>query len=182
MVAASHSMSSAAISLKADEGWKAPQHLKAFRVLGIDPRFNLDLDALEAHVLDLQCQHHPDRVAPGADEATKAAAQERFADIAWAFAELKDPKTRASLLFKANGLWPAPHNQAVLAELFQAEEDAADDTYKSPAIAADLKKAEVDLGRFLDQGAWSDAGTAFMRMNGLRRLWDRASGQEKERS
>ncbi len=72
----------------------------AFEVLGVEPRFNLDTDALERRMLALSSELHPDRFTDPLDQADAA---ERIAAVNGAYRALRDPATRAAALLAVRG-------------------------------------------------------------------------------
>jgi molecular chaperone HscB len=74
-----------------------------FRTLGIDPSFELDLDALDTRHRDLSAALHPDRYA------TKPANERRMAldraiNVNTAWRQLRDPVQRAERLLEHHGI------------------------------------------------------------------------------
>ena len=138
----------------------------AFALLGLAPVMSLAPQALEDAFRKAQLSHHPDR----APEDVRDEAETRFAQVVEAYETLKDIKTRATLLFKNLGLWPAPHNRAVLEELLDLEEAWQAGALKRSDLIVMLDNAHAALCRHFDGGRVQDAGTAFMRLNALRRM------------
>jgi molecular chaperone HscB len=74
-----------------------------FETLGVEPRFQLDLAALEQRHRDLSRALHPDRYA-GAPAAERRLALGRAIDVNEAFRALKDPVRRAEALLTRAGV------------------------------------------------------------------------------
>jgi molecular chaperone HscB len=101
-----------------------------FETLGVEPRFNLDLRALEQRHRDLSKALHPDRYT-GAPAAERRLALGRAIDVNEAFRALRDPIRRAEALLRKGGVAvgetaepPAP--PALLMEVMEAREELSD--------------------------------------------------------
>src|SRR5262249_53217678 len=110
-----------------------------FETLGVEPRFGLDLEALERRHRDLSKALHPDRYA-GAPAAERRLALGRAIDVNEAFRVLKDPIRRAEALLRRAGVpvgeisEPRPPPD-LLMEMMEAREELS-----GAARARDLAK------------------------------------------
>jgi molecular chaperone HscB len=121
-----------------------------FETLGVEPRFDLDLPALEQRHRDLSRALHPDRYT-GAPAAERRLALGRAIDVNEAFRTLKDPVLRAEALLRRAGVpmsetsEPRPPPE-LLMEMMELREELSD-----AARAKDLgrvgKLAEQMRGR-----------------------------------
>ena len=73
-----------------------------FEIFGVEPRFVVDRDALDARWKDLQREAHPDRFA-AADAQAQRQAMQWSVRINEAHQRLKDPLKRAAYLCELNG-------------------------------------------------------------------------------
>jgi molecular chaperone HscB len=82
-----------------------PPKLRAdpFETFGVEPRFDLDLSALEQRHRDLSRALHPDRYT-GTPAAERRLALSRAIDVNEAFRVLKDPIRRAEALLRRAGV------------------------------------------------------------------------------
>ena len=101
-----------------------------FDILGVEPRFDLDLRALEQRHRDLSRALHPDRYA-GAPAAERRLSLGRAIEVNDAWRVLRDPLRRAEALLRRAGVdtgeeagQKAP--QAFLMEVLEAREDLSD--------------------------------------------------------
>src|SRR5262245_41178207 len=74
-----------------------------FETLGVEPRYNLDLRALEQRHRDLSKALHPDRYA-SAPAAERRLSLSRAIDVNEAFRALRDPVRRAEALVRRAGV------------------------------------------------------------------------------
>ena len=74
-----------------------------FQILGLAPSFALDLGELEQRQRDLNRALHPDRHAGGAP-AERRESLSRSMDVNQAYRSLRDPASRAEVLFELLGL------------------------------------------------------------------------------
>ena len=74
-----------------------------FEILGVEPRFELDLTNVELRHRELSRVVHPDRHA-GAPPSSRRVALSRAIEANQAFAELRDPARRAEALLKRYGV------------------------------------------------------------------------------
>lgn len=101
-----------------------------FETLGVEPRFDLDLRALEQRHRDLSKALHPDRYA-GAPAAERRLSLGRAIDVNEAFRVLRDPIRRAEALVKKAGVAVGetaepPAAPALLMEMMEAREELSD--------------------------------------------------------
>jgi molecular chaperone HscB len=166
-----------------------------FETLGVEPRFKLDLAALEQRHRDLSRALHPDRYA-GASAAERRLALGRAIDVNEAFRVLRDPIRRAEALLARAGVpvgetrEPKPPPE-LLMEMMELREELA-----SAAQAKDLERVhklaggmrarqarvEERLGRALvdlhDEG--KDALPPLGELRYVRRFLDEVSAIEDE--
>jgi molecular chaperone HscB len=101
-----------------------------FDTLGVEPRFDLDLPALEQRHRDLSRALHPDRYT-GAPAAERRLALGRAIDANEAFRALKDPVRRAEALLARAGVpvgetrEPKPPAE-LLMEMMEVREELSD--------------------------------------------------------
>jgi len=101
-----------------------------FDTLGIEPRFDLDLAALELRHRELSKALHPDRYA-GAPAAERRLSLSRAIDVNEAFRTVKDPIRRAEALLRRAGAAvgetgePRPE-PALLMEMMEVREELAE--------------------------------------------------------
>jgi curved DNA-binding protein CbpA len=137
-----------------------------FARLELTPAMSLDDDALEQAFRKAQLACHPDRARPSDRDSAEA----QFARIVEAYETLKDIKSRATFLFQDRGLWPAPHDAAVLEDLLDLEEAYQAGQITPDALESMLQDAYTQLCTHFDAGHYTDAGSAFLRLNALRRM------------
>lgn len=147
-----------------------------FARLGLTPAMSLDDDALEQAFRKAQLAHHPDR----APQSSRDTAEAEFARIVEAYETLKDIKRRATFLFQSRGLWPAPHDDAVLEDLLELEEAWQIGRVTPDALESMLHDAHLNLCTHFDAGHYTDAGSAFLRLNALRRMTDSYPHAQKD--
>jgi molecular chaperone HscB len=101
-----------------------------FQVLGIEPRFDLDLKAAEARHRDLSRALHPDRYAQ-APAAERRMALSRAIEVNEAWRALRDPIKRAEAMFQRLGVpsgetaEPNPSTE-LLMEMMEAREELSE--------------------------------------------------------
>ena len=100
-----------------------------FEMLGVEPRFDLDLDAIERRHRDLSRALHPDRYS-GAPAAERRLALSRAIDVNEAFRVLKDPARRAEALLRRAGVAVGETGEpkpppALLLEMMELREELA---------------------------------------------------------
>ena len=71
-----------------------------FAVLGVEPRFDLDMDRLHARFIELSARTHPDRFA---DPLEQAEATDRASRLNEAYRILTEPEKRADALLRLHG-------------------------------------------------------------------------------
>lgn len=101
-----------------------------FATLGVEPRFDVDLAALEQRHRELSKALHPDRYS-GAPAAERRLALSRAIDVNEAFRVLKDPIRRAEALLRRAGAAVGETSEpkaspALLMEMMEAREELAD--------------------------------------------------------
>jgi molecular chaperone HscB len=74
-----------------------------FDILGVEPRFELDLAALERRFRELSKVHHPDRGAAGRTAAERRQSLGAAMDLNEAYRTLRDDLSRARALLVAQG-------------------------------------------------------------------------------
>jgi molecular chaperone HscB len=100
-----------------------------FETLGVEPRFDLDLRAIEQRHRDLSRALHPDRYA-GAPAAERRMALGRAIEVNEAWRVLRDPIRRAEALLARSGV-PAPEGPA--------------DAKPSPALLMEMMESREEL-------------------------------------
>src|SRR5262245_5679063 len=101
-----------------------------FDTLGVEPRFDLDLAALEDRHRALSGALHPDRYA-GRPAAERRMALDRAIEVNAAWRALRDPVTRAEALFQRAGVEvgelaePKP-TPDLLVEMMEVREELAE--------------------------------------------------------
>jgi molecular chaperone HscB len=136
-----------------------------FETLGVEPRFDLDLAALEQRHRDLSRALHPDRYT-GAPAAERRLALGRAIDVNEAFRALKDPIRRAEALLHRAGVpvgevsEPRPPPD-LLMEMMEAREELSaaarsKDLGRVAQLAEGMRARRETvtqrLGRLLDDG------------------------------
>ncbi|HSN97058.1 MAG TPA: Fe-S protein assembly co-chaperone HscB [Candidatus Nanopelagicales bacterium] len=140
-----------------------------FATLGIEPRFRIDLRAVEQRHRELSRALHPDRYA-GASATERRMALGRAIEVNEAWRVLRDPIRRAEALVALSGVevreetLPKP-DPDFLMEILEQREELADaarrkDRARVDALGADIRAREeaalAELGAGLD-GAAGDA-------------------------
>jgi molecular chaperone HscB len=101
-----------------------------FETMGVEPRFDLDLDKLAERHRDLSRALHPDRYA-GAPAAERRLALGKAIEVNDAFRVLKEPVRRAEAILRREGVpvgetaEPKP-SQALLMDMMERREELAD--------------------------------------------------------
>ncbi|APR85417.1 Chaperone protein HscB [Minicystis rosea] len=138
-----------------------------FDMLGIAPRFALDLAAVELRHRELSKALHPDRYA-GAPAAERRMALSRAIDVNEAFRVVKDPIRRAEALLRRAGAAvgetsePKP-SPALLMDMMEAREELAEagrakDVARVAKLGEAMGQRQADILRRLG-GAFDAAGT-----------------------
>lgn len=101
-----------------------------FDTLGVEPRYELDLAAVERRHRDLSRALHPDRYT-GAPAAERRLSLSRAIDVNEALRVLKDPVRRAEALLRRRGTHLAETGEprpspALLMEMMELREELAD--------------------------------------------------------
>jgi molecular chaperone HscB len=166
-----------------------------FETLGVEPRFAIDLAAVEQRHRDLSRALHPDRYA-GAPAAERRLALGRAIDANEAIRVLKDPIRRAEALLRRAGVPVGETNEPkpppdLLMEMMESREELAaagraKDLGKVALLASAMRARAGDveqrLGQILD--ADHQDPTAALPLLGelryLRRFLDEAAALEDE--
>jgi molecular chaperone HscB len=138
-----------------------------FDTLGVEPRFDLDLAALELRHRELSKALHPDRYS-GAPAAERRLALSRAIDVNEAFRVLKDPVRRAEALLQRAGAAvgetsePKP-SPALLMEMMEAREELAEagrakDLGRVAKLGEAMGERRAQILRRLG-GAFAEAGS-----------------------
>lgn len=124
-----------------------------FELLGIRPRFDIDLKALEQAYFTAQRATHPDRFI-GKGEAERMAAITRSQQVNDAYETLKNPLTRAEHLLEMQGIVAlsddAPVPAEILAEMMDLRErifDSGDDGAELSRIVGEIRAAAAENER-----------------------------------
>jgi molecular chaperone HscB len=112
-----------------------------FEILGLEPRFDLDLEAAEARHRELSRSLHPDRHS-GLPAAERREALSRSIEANDALRALKDPVRRAEALLARSGVQRLPDKEpkaspAFLMDMLELREELA-----AAERASDLEKVE----------------------------------------
>lgn len=166
-----------------------------FETMGVEPRFDLDLDKLAERHRDLSRALHPDRYA-GVPAAERRMALGRAIEVNDAYRVLKDPVRRAeALLRRANvpvgeTAEPKP-SQALLMDMMERREELSDarrakDLHAVSTLAKVVRDRERDvlalLGRALEAegAAITQALPHLGELRYLRRFLDEVSAIEED--
>ena len=166
-----------------------------FTTMGVEPKFDLDLDKLAERHRDLSRALHPDRYA-GAPAAERRLALGRAIEVNDAFRVLKDPVRRAEALLRRAGVpvgetaEPKP-SQALLMDMMEQREELADArrakdlpaVQKLAASIRDRERAVLErLGRALEAegSALPQALPHLGELRYLRRFLDEVSAIEED--
>jgi molecular chaperone HscB len=169
-----------------------------FETLGVEPRFGLDLRALEQRHRDLSKALHPDRYS-GSSAAERRMALSRAIDVNEAFRTVKDPIRRAEALLRRAGAAVGETSEpkpppALLMEMLEAREELAEAGHaKDLGRVARLGEAMTSreaaalqrLGAALDAGAKdpqkiAEALPALGELRYIRRFLDEVNAIEEE--
>jgi len=166
-----------------------------FETMGVDPRFDLDLDKLAERHRDLSRALHPDRYA-GVPAAERRMALGRAIEVNDAYRVLKDPVRRAeALLRRANvavGETSEPKpSQALLMDMMERREELADarrakDLQAVTKLAKVVRDRERDVLSLLGQTLAADVSAAALalphlgELRYLRRFLDEVSAIEED--
>ncbi|MBI4950638.1 MAG: Fe-S protein assembly co-chaperone HscB [Myxococcales bacterium] len=109
-----------------------------FTVLGLEPRFDVDLAAAEVRHRELSRALHPDRYQ-GKPAAERRMALERAIEVNAAWRALRDPVTRAEALLAAGGVElderaEPKASPALLMEMMELQEELAEVRGKRDAV------------------------------------------------
>lgn len=169
-----------------------------FDTLGVEPRFDLDLRALEQRHRELSKALHPDRWT-GASSAERRLSLSRAIDVNEAFRTLRDPIKRAEAIARRAGVpigetsEPKP-SPALLMEMMEAREELAEarankDLGRVASLAGAMRdrmdRSTASLGRAIDAAAGDAAAIQktipmLGELRYLRRFLDEVSAIEEE--
>jgi molecular chaperone HscB len=169
-----------------------------FATLGIDPRFNIDLPAVEQRHRDLSRALHPDKFS-GAPAAERRLALNRAIEVNEAWRAVRDPIRRAEALMRRAGVpvgeveEPKP-SPDLLMEMMESREALAEATQKKDlagvkrlgeAMQARMDATMSALGQGFDEAGGDRAKLSALlpRMGELRyirRFLDEVSAFEEE--
>jgi len=171
-----------------------------FETLGVEPRFDLDMRAVEQRHRDLSKALHPDRYA-GAPAAERRLALSRAIDVNEAFRAVRDPIRRAEALVRRAGVPVGETAEpkaapSLLMEMMEAREELSDaargkDLAKVSALGAAMsarqRAIEARLGQKLaeagaDQDKIREVLPAIGELRYVRRFLDEVSAIEEELS
>lgn len=164
-----------------------------FETLGVEPRFDIDLPAVEQRHRDLSRALHPDRYA-GAPAAERRLALSRAIDANEALRILKDPIRRAEALLRRAGVpvgeTAEPRAPAdLLMEMMELREELAAaararDLGQVGRLAEGMRSRQADvarrLGGALDGGDHAAALPLLGELRYIRRFLDEVSAIEDE--
>lgn len=164
-----------------------------FDTLGVEPRFDIDLDKLAERHRDLSRTLHPDRYA-GAPAAERRMALGKAIEVNDAYRVLKDPVRRAEALLRRAGVpvgetsEPKP-SQALLMDMMEQREELADarrakDLQAVQKLAESIRNRERSVLQQLGQtlaveGAATRALPHLGELRYLRRFLDEVSAIEE---
>jgi molecular chaperone HscB len=164
-----------------------------FQTLGAEPRFDLDLAALEKTHRELSRTLHPDRFAQaGATE--RRAALERAAEVNEAWRIVRDPIRRAEALFALAGVSVGETNEpkpepAFLMEMLELREALSEargkrDLTRVEKLGCEIAKRREDAEKKLAAGLTSGRAAEHVRLLGelrfYRRFLDEVGAIEEE--
>lgn len=165
-----------------------------FDTMGVEPRFDLELDKLAERHRDLSRALHPDRYA-GAPAAERRMALGKAIEVNDAYRVLKDPVRRAEALLRRAGVpvgetsEPKP-SQALLMDMMEQREELADarrakDLQAVQKLAASVRTREKAVLNKLGQtlAALDNAAPALSHLGELRylrRFLDEVSAIEED--
>ncbi len=166
-----------------------------FETMGVDPRFDLDLDKLAERHRDLSRALHPDRYA-GVPAAERRMALGRAIEVNDAYRLLKDPVRRAEVLLRRANVpvgetaEPKP-SQALLMDMMERREELSDarrakDLQAVTRLAKVVRDREGEvlslLGHTLaaEGGAVTQALPFLGELRYLRRFLDEVSAIEED--
>jgi molecular chaperone HscB len=169
-----------------------------FDTLGLEPRFGLDLKALEHRHRELSKALHPDKHTASAPGERRMALS-RAIDVNEAFRTLKDPIKRAEAMLARSGVAVSETNEqkvppALLMEMMESREELADarrskDAARVASLGGAMKTRRDHvisvLAAVLDDPARKDdhardALPALAELRYLRRFLDEVSAIEEE--
>jgi molecular chaperone HscB len=157
-----------------------------FATLGLPPKYDVDLRAVEKTHRELSRALHPDRYA-SAGASERRAALNKAADVNEAWRIVRDPVRRAEALFALAGVEvgetkePKPDAELLMEVLEKrealADAKAARDAVKVHALADEMTKREQQVEAALAHAVTFDASlvTKLGEMRFYRRFVDEAS-------
>jgi len=117
-----------------------------FEIFGVEPRFEIDRDALDARWKDLQRQAHPDRFAT-ADAQAQRQAMQWSVRINEAYQRLKDPLKRAAYLCERNGAPIQAENNTAMPRAFLMQQMQWREELEEASGLADLERMADDVAK-----------------------------------
>ncbi|GAB4201351.1 MAG: Fe-S protein assembly co-chaperone HscB [Sandaracinaceae bacterium] len=164
-----------------------------FDILGVEPRFDLDLAALERRFRELSKLHHPDRGAAGRTPAERRESLGKAMDLNEAYRTLRDDLTRARAVLAAQGVEVTGEERAddpgFLLEVMELREglgeareraDLATVRRLAAEVRAAYEAARAALSIALERRDHADARRALGRMRYYRRFLDEVDVIEEE--
>lgn len=167
-----------------------------FQTLGVEPRFDIDLRAVEQRHRDLSRALHPDRYAD-APSAERRMSLSRAIEVNEAFRALRDPVRRAEALLARAGVKFGETSEpkaepALLMDMMEAREELSEasrakDRARVAKLASAMRRREAGclerLGRGFDASVGEEAVAllpTLAELRYLRRLLDDVSALEEE--
>ena len=151
----------------------------AFSLLGIEPAFDLDMDALQHAYLKAQQTHHPDRIPRDASPSQRLVAMQKSMAVNEAYQALKAPLSRAAALLRTKFILVGTErdaylpSQALLVEVMEWRE-GLEEAANAEQIAAQvahfqemIEHQEAQLGWLFGTAAWEEAAQATLRLQYL---------------
>jgi molecular chaperone HscB len=164
-----------------------------FDILGVEPRFELDLGALERRFRELSKIHHPDRGAAGRTAAERRESLGKAMDLNEAYRTLRDDLSRARAVLAAQGVEVSGEERsddpAFLMEVMELREGlgearASRDLVTVRRLAGEVRgayaQARSALAEALDRREHAAARSALGRMRYYRRFLDEVDVIEEE--
>ena len=162
-----------------------------FSVFGVEPRYDLDLPALEARYRELSRKLHPDRFAK-ADPRARRASLQRSVQLNEAWRALKDPFKRAEYLLSLSGISLGKEvPPALLMETLELREElgdarAAGDDAKIQAMAramrARVQSAMAEVSQGLAAGRLDQVAKELVALRYYRRFMDEVALHDDARA
>ncbi len=167
-----------------------PNH---FELFGLQPRFDVDLNALDARYRELQREVHPDRFA-AAPQAEQRASMELATRVNDAYRTLKSPLERARYLLKLHGVDPGFETNTAMPADFLAQQMELREALEA-AIEAENGEKLADMRDRLQGGrgallleieaqlnakAWQDAAGTLRRLMFMEKLGEEIAAAEDD--